>query len=288
MIYLLQVPYDSAHRDTRMGRGPNHLLGRGVAHTLRQMGHETKEVILGPQSVFQTEIKTAFELHRELAGAVQTAVNEGGFPLVLSGNCNSAVGTIAGLSQTEVGVLWLDAHGDFSTPETTTSGFLDGMGLATLTGRCWTSLASTVPGFSPVPDEQIVTVGVRALDPAEGALLERSRVMRVGVELIRALGVSEALKAYLTVLRERVTHVYVHLDLDVYDPSVAPANYAAAPGGLTAPEVREVLRVVGERFKIAAVGIASYDPTFDTHDRLLDAIVELTADLAHLVAHQSR
>ena len=71
------------------------------------------------------------------------------FPLVLAGNCNAAVGVVAGLGP-GAAVLWCDAHADFNTPETTTGGFLDGMGLATVTGRCWTSMAARVPGFVPV------------------------------------------------------------------------------------------------------------------------------------------
>ena len=89
------------------------------------------------------------------------------------------VGTLGGLGTGPTGVRWFDAHGDFNTPESTLGGFLDGMALAIATGRCWIGLAATVPGFTPVAEENVVLVGARDLDPAEGELLRASRVQHL-------------------------------------------------------------------------------------------------------------
>lgn len=89
------------------------------------------------------EIGTARDLDRQLAVSVAATVARGVFPLTLAGNCISSVGTLGGLGAGPTGVLWFDAHGDFNTPESTVGGFLDGMALATVTGRCWTGLAAT-------------------------------------------------------------------------------------------------------------------------------------------------
>jgi hypothetical protein len=87
--------------------------------------------------------------------------------LILSGNCNAGLGAIAGIDAAKAAIVWLDAHPDFHTPETSASGFLDGMGLAIATGACWGTLAGSIPGFLPVEERNTVLVGARDIDPGE-------------------------------------------------------------------------------------------------------------------------
>jgi arginase len=270
MIRLFQVPYDSGHRSVRMGCGPEHFVKHGAAERLQLAGHEVHTAVVEPTATWRAEIGTAFELHRALAGAVREAVRADDFPLVLSGNCNSAVGVIAGLPE-NTGIIWFDAHGDFATPDTTESGFLDGMGLAIVTGRCFTRLAQTIPGFAPVPDEHVLTVGMRALDPAEVEGFAASEIARVSVAQVREGGLAEQ----LDVLRAKVGQVYVHVDLDVIDPSVAPANYAAAKGGLYPEELTRSLCAIREQFTVLAATLASYDPAGDPDAELLEVGFEV-------------
>src|SRR4030095_5287167 len=96
----------------------------------------------------------------------------GVFPIVRSGNCNAAVVTLSGLTPARRAIFWFDAHGDCNTPETTTTGFLDGTGLSTTLGLCWHQMAAAVPGFQPVAPEATFLLGVRDLDPPEAELLE--------------------------------------------------------------------------------------------------------------------
>src|SRR4051812_11862552 len=137
---IFAVPYDSGHRALRMGAGPEHLLSNGMEDALAATGREIRSEVLEVPPPSRVEIATAFELFGMLARRVQEATATGRFPLVLSGNCNAAVGVIAGLagasSQEEVGLVWFDGHADFNTPETTTSGFLDGMGLSMAVAHC--------------------------------------------------------------------------------------------------------------------------------------------------------
>ena len=212
---------------------------------------------------------TAFELDRLVAEQVREAVAEGAFPLVLSGNCNTAVGTIAGLDAADLGVVWFDAHADFNTPETTTTGFTDGMGLAVAVGHCWKEMARGVPGFTPVVERDVVLAGVRAMEPAEEERLAASDVSVVGADRIGLEGPG-ALEEALDRLEDRIGKVYVHLDLDVLDPEKAgKANELASAGGLSAEDLKTALGMVRERFAVAAAGIASYDPTFDADRRVL-------------------
>jgi arginase len=286
-VRLVAVPYDSGHRGLRMGAGPEHLAGHGAAARLRDAGHAVTEDVVEVDQAFPAEIATAFALHRAVAGPVRDAVGAGAFPLLLAGNCNSAVGVAAGLASGEgsgpVGVVWLDAHGDFNTPETTTGGFLDGMALAILTGRCWRALAATVPGFGPVPENHALLVGGRDLDPRERVALDGSGLGWVPDARVRELGPARALGPALDALAGRVGRVHLHIDLDVHDPGFAPANSYAAPGGLSPATVQEVVRLVAGRLPLAAGTLAAYDPGCDVEDRMLRAgldLVELIAGLA--------
>jgi len=283
-IHTILVPYDSGHRGARMGRGPLHFGEHGVSHRLRTRGHQVSEATIDVPAAFPTEVGTSFAVYRSLSEQVRAVVAGGGFPMILAGNCGSSLGTVSGVragkpnDTSDIGVIWLDAHADFNTPETTTSGFLDGTVLAALTGRGWGALTASIPGFRPVSDAHVVLVGARDLDAEEERLLASSRVMRVEAARMQADGARTALDPALTELARHVSRVYLHIDLDVHDPAEAQANQYAVPGGLTAETVRELVRVVTERFSIVAAALTAYDPTYD--DRMLDVGLKLMEELA--------
>ena len=277
-VRVIAVPYDSGHRGLRMGAGPEHLLGNGLADALEAAGRKTRTVTLRPERVPTAEVATAFELDRRISAQVRDALAGGQFPLVLPGNCNASVGTIAGAGGP--GVVWFDAHADFNTPETTTSGFTDGMGLAVAVGHCWKKMAEGVPGFSPVAEEDVLLAGVRDAQPAEEERLAASRVTVVGADRIGREGL-RVLAAALDGLGPRAGRVYVHLDLDVLDPARAGrANEFAPEGGLGVDELLAALRMVRERFEVAACGVASYDPALDENGRVLRAALACVGELA--------
>ncbi|HEV2093013.1 MAG TPA: arginase family protein [Rubrobacter sp.] len=270
-VRVIVVPYDSGHRGIRMGAGPEHLVNGGLGEVLRTRGRSPSFATVCPGGDPPAEVAIAFELDGLVSGQVSGALAEDEFPLVLSGNCNTSVGTIAGAGSEGLGVVWFNAHADFNTPETTTSGFTDGMGLAVAVGRCWKSMAAGVPGFSPVAEQDVVLAGVRDVQPAEEERLAASKVTVVGADPVRREG-PRALTKALDGLKARVGRVYVHLDLDVLDAEeVGRANEFAPEGGLGAEELLAALGMVSGRFDVAAVGIASYDPTFDADGRVLGA-----------------
>lgn len=263
-IRIIAVPYDSGRRAARMGAGPERLLRAGLERHLTSRGHApTTETVTLADDVFPAEGPVAFALNAALAARVAAAVAEGCVPLVLAGNCTSALGTVAGLGDTDIGVFWFDAHGDFNTPETTVSGFLDGMALATLAGRCWRQAAARVPGFAPVPEDRIVLLGARDLDADEARALAASAVTLLPPDAARGdIGESVAQVA------GRVARAYVHVDLDVLDPSEARANALAAPGGLSVAEVRGAVAEIAARVPLAAVAFTAYDPECDRAGRM--------------------
>jgi arginase len=284
-VELLLVPYDSGLRGQRMGAGPLRL-EEGLTQALRGRGHPVERTPLQlAEGAFPAEVSAAFSLNRALAGRVRASVESGRLPLVLSGNCNATVGVLAGLhgagAGERVGVVWFDAHGDFNTPETSRSGFLDGMALAMLTARCWRTGCDSIPGFRAVPEEAVLLVGARDLDPQEAVALAASRVQHLGVKALREGGLAPALER----LAGRVDALHLHVDLDVHDPDrVAPANGYAAPDGLGAEEVLESVRLLAQRLPLRSATLAAWDPSLDREGRLLRAAVELGALVAQLAA----
>ena len=290
-VRLIAVPYDSGHYGHRMGAGPLHLLNSGLPEALQPRNRSLIYTTLHPETDPPVEVATAFELDSLVSRQVHEALAMGEFPLVLSGNCNTAVGTLAGVGASAsagtggegLGIVWFDGHPDFNTPETTTSGFSDNMGLSIAVGHCWDAMAECVPGFSPVAEKDVVLVGVSEIEPAESVRLGASEVTVIEAECIRREGLSALGKA-LDGLASQVGRVYVHLDLDVLDPArVGRANEYAPEGGLGAEELQMALLMVRERCTIAAAGIASYDPVFDADGRVLGAVLTCAGTLASLV-----
>ncbi len=304
-VTVIAVPYDSGQRGVRMGAGPLWFLDNGAADVLSKAGFDAGTSVVESPDEFRTEIATSFALNRIVAALVADASKRGNLPIVLSGNCGTAIGTVSGLNAAasaraadrapeDIGVIWFDAHGDLNTPESTTSGFLDGMSLATLTGRCWTALASSIPGFRPVPDEHVIIAGARDMDAAEISDLARSRIAVVAAaptafvppiasaqsDGSAATAVRASLIEALDRLRTRVDRVYLHIDLDVHDAGEARANSYAQRGGFGTESLLEAVRDIADRFTIAAASLTAYDPAFDNNGRMLAAGLELIRTIA--------
>jgi arginase len=264
-LTLIQVPYDSGHHGVRMGRGPLHLVEKGLLEALEQAGHPAE---LAPVRLdgFLTEVTSAPALHRAVGERVSAARAEGRLPIVLSGNCNTAaMGALSAIGP--AAVVWMDAHGDLNTPETSPSGFFDGMALALATGRSWRNLSAKVPGFQALDERNLVHLGARDWDLGELNLVASSALTRLDMETVRKQGIRTALGGALDGIARRVDQVYLHYDLDVLDPSELTANEYSCPGGLTVEEALEVARTAGRHLRIAAVGITAYDPSRDPEER---------------------
>jgi arginase len=261
-VTLIQVPY-------HLGR-EGEVLGAGPAPLAEAIGGES--IVVERSEPAYNEIYATFDVVRQLASAVKDVLADGSFPLVLAGNCHSAMGTLAGLGR-DVGVVWFDAHADFHTPDSSPTGFIDGMALALVTGEGWTELRRTVDGLRPVPEEHVVLVGARDLEPTEEERLAESAVVRAD---------AASLESALDTLAERVGTVYVHIDLDVLDPSEGKANDWAVDGGLTAAELEAALRAILARFEVPAAAFTAYDPRFDPEGR----VPAIAAGLAHVLASE--
>ena len=256
-VRVISMPFHSGAPEVGMGRGPGVLLGEhGLAEALRDGGADVsvEEVPAAPEVEY--EAARIFELDARLAARVGAAVAEGAFPLVLSGNCNCSLGIVAGLAPVRPAVVWLDAHADFNTAETTPSGFIDGTALSILTGSAWQALrAAKLPELVPVAEADVVLAGARDLDDAE-----RERLAATSVAWVRP---GEPLAPALDALAERREDLYLHVDLDVLDASEGRANQFAAPGGPRLDEVLETIAALLERFVVRAAALTAYDPACD-------------------------
>ncbi len=282
-VQLFQVPYDSGQRGARMGKGPLVFVERGLAARLGARGWNVEVETIEPISPFRAEIRTAFELCRALAQRVQPAQARGAFPLILSGNCISSLGGIAGGGPAGLGGIWFDAHCHFHTPETTAGGMLDSMGLAVATGHCWTTITRFIPGFAAIPGQQVLLVGPRQIDEEDPARLQQAQITLLRGEALRASGFAETFAPALAALARQVQRVYIHLDLDVLDPEEGTANTFALPGGLLVPELEQAITMIAERFVIAGAALSAYDPACDPQETIFRAGVHLMEHLLQQV-----
>jgi arginase len=261
-VRLIQVPYYLGREHPDLSRGPGTLA--------EAIGGETIVVQAPEPRPVPNEVADSFEVIRSVRSAVSAAVAEDRFPLVLAVNCFTSLGTVAGLGR-DVGVVWFDAHGDFHTPASTTTGFIDGMGLAMLLGEGWDELRATIEGLRPVPAENALLVAARDFEPTEAERIAASDLRRAD---------ADTLEAALDELATRVDAVYVHIDVDVLDPSVARANVLSVEGGLDAGQLERALHAVSSRFKIAAAALTAYDPSLDREHRIPELAATLARELA--------
>ena len=255
-----------------MGVGPIHLLGGGeLSQRLAGLGVHAEGEEIDPVDEGLPEMTRVIELDRRLARSVRAAAKADRFPLVLAGNCNSCLGTVAGVGAERLGVIWFDTHADFDTADDNESGFFDAMGLSILTGSSFQPLAGTIPEFQPIIEQRVLLVGVRDLEQYQERRLLGSHVNTVFGTELRTAGALTALEPAFDRLRSRTSAVYLHVDLDSLDTSEGTANEYAAPGGLTVAELESAIELVFQRFTVAAAAVTAYDPDHDPEARILAA-----------------
>jgi len=265
-VDLVTVPYRYDERGEGLGAGPDALLAAGLPEQLRAAGVELTgphEARLNPS--LQEEGRTALNIGRlgaDTARLVAAARRNGDGALVLAGDDTAAIGVVSGLKQAAVegaaiGVVWVDAHGDFNTPETSFSGILAGMPvaiLAGLAGPLWREAAGLA---TPVETEHIVLAGTRELDEKEEKLIRSTDVQIVpATELCDGDDFAQAIDR----LTRRCAQLYLHVDLDVLDPRFVPSASTPSANGLSIDELVTTMTAVLQTGKVAAVAISSLNP----------------------------
>ena len=283
-VALIQVPYMMG--DERQGKGPQRLVQAGAAELFAVKGVSVTEERVDRGGPFRDSGNASLAVNKRLALIVRQSVDAGRLPIVLAGGCDASAGVIAGFDHTQCGVVWFDAHGDFNTPETTTTGYLPGMCLAVITGHCYRSYWSQVGDSTPIAEEATLMAGVRDLDPAERKRFDRSSIQIVQW---RDGKPGADVRSALDRLAQRVTEVYLHIDMDSLDPRVAPGVVIApVPGGISLEDMEDAIRAVFARFRVRAATLAVYDPDHDEGDRTLRTalrLIEILGDGARVQRH---
>ena len=238
-------------------------MGSGLGRLLSESGHtvDSKTIICSDAEQL-TDIESTFKLNALLSKAVSEIAQSGALPVVLAGNCASSTGTLSGLHSDDMGVMWLDAHADFNTPETTQSGYLDGMALSIACGRCWKSLSRTDPRYLALGEDRVTLVGTRDLDSEEARLLKASRIRVVTTEQLRKNNCQVPEDA-----APPAGDLYIHLDA-----GVGHANRFASAGGLHEKEIRTLLSWAVSTYNVVALAITAFGPGHDIDGTVREAL----------------
>jgi arginase len=283
-ITIIGVPYDLDQPYIGKGKAPDALLDHGLGKRLGELGYTTvlAEMIDLPDSnepaatrIGRLMTKVGYEVARSRAA--------GFFPLIVGGDCLVALGALAGLlDSSNTAVAWIDAHGDFNTPETTISGYLGGMPLACAVGRGLADLREQCKLITPVPERNVALIGVRDLDPAEERSLLESAVRLVRrPELERDPAVLDHALHGLGSLPQ----LYLHVDIDVLDPAEAPGVDYPVTGGLGLDALTRIIQRVAGLGNLAALAITAVNPEKDNDERtVIAALAVVEAALARVTS----
>ncbi len=284
-IDIIGVPIDLGADRRGVDMGPSAIRYANLHRKLEELGHslnDTGNIEAPIQETCQiTDAKLKYidciiPMGRRIAGAVATSVQAGRFPLVLGGDHSLSVGSIRGAAKhKKLGVIWVDAHADFNTPETTPSGNIHGMPLAALCGLGDPRLVSLWDETPPILDpRRVAVIGARDLDPGEKQNLREAGVMVQSMEQIDRLGMVNALETAIERVGQDVDGIYLSFDMDALDPRHAPGVGTPVPGGLTFREAHLACEVVAETGRLIGMDLVEVNPILDVQNQTAILAVE--------------
>ena len=282
-VALIQVPYMIGDERHGGSKGPARYLDAGLERLLGDAGVASSVVRIDRTESFRDSASASRVVSTNVQKAVRNAIGQHQLPLILAGSCDVSMGVLGAFDHSQCGVVWIDAHADFNTPDSTVSGFFAGMALAVISGACYRSLWAQIGDSTPVPEAAIVLLGVRDLSPAA----ERERL---AASSIRIVGWRDGMPdrdvgQVLDALAKRVHEVYLQVDMDALDPRVAPGVVdEPVPGGLSLEQMQETIRAVCTRFGVRAATIATYNPERDRDGITLRTGLALIETLARSCA----
>ena len=265
-VDVIKNPYGGARNVPELSTNPDYIHAAGLERLIAEWGGELVRPIQDIRLDAEQERQYGEWNRMALANAnFADAVREGSrddpITIGLEANCNNLLGMLAGLkydsdgNARRVGLVFVDAHGDFNVPETTLSGMLGGMPVAIAAGHALHNIRRTTGLAEPLPMSDIVWGGVRDLDPLEADRFTEYEVRQFSVQDIREL--SANLKKQMRDLSDRVDVIYVHIDMDVLDPAEVPGHNLTVPDGPSSKDLAAALTLMFENPKATALGIAS-------------------------------
>jgi arginase len=281
-IRIIGVPMDLGQSRRGVDMGPSALRVAGLQSRLKQLGHTVEDI--GNLPVKQAEeqpygekrakyLNEIAETCRGLAEVTEQTLEEGFLPLVLGGDHSIAVGSCSGVSHfyrkqsKKIGYVWIDAHGDMNTPETSPSGNIHGMPLAALIGYGAPELVDLL-GFKPkIEPRNVAIVGVRDLDAKERRLVKESGVHAFTMRDIDERGMREVMSEALRFAMDDMAGIAVSLDMDVIDPSDAPGVGTPVRGGITYREAHLAMEMIADSEAMVSLEVVEINPVIDLHNK---------------------
>jgi arginase len=287
-IAVIGVPMDMGAGRRGVDMGPGAMRYTGLHDRLRELGCPVRDLGNVPVPLLEMQAPPApaekprylepiADLCSELAARVAAAVTAGYLPLVLGGDHSIAMGSVGGSSRgRSLGLIWIDAHADFNTAETSPSGNIHGMPLAALTGRGHPrliTLGSDIPAISP---EHVAIVGVHSVDPQEREALYESGILTFTMHDIDRRGIAAVMEEAIARITSGTDGFHISFDLDVVDPREAPGVGTPVPGGISYREAHLAMEMLAQTGKLCSLDLVEVNPILD--DRNVTA--ELAAELA--------
>src|SRR5213595_3140312 len=281
-VRIIGVPMDLGQSRRGVDMGPSALRGAGLQSSLKKLGLQVEDI--GNLSVKQPEempvgekrakyLQEIAETCADVAAAAEKSLNEGFLPLVLGGDHSIAAGVAAGVAnyfrkdKKQIGYLWLDAHGDMNTPESSPSGNVHGMPLAAIMGYGAPELVDLL-GFKPKAEPgNIVIVGARDLDAQERKIVKRSGIHVFTMRDIDERGMREVMAD--------AAGIAVSLDMDFVDPADAPGVGTPVRGGVTYREAHLAMEMISDSESMVSLEVVEINPILDEHNRTALLGVEL-------------
>jgi arginase len=289
-VRIIGVPMDLGQSRRGVDMGPSALRGAGLQASIKKLGLQVEDI--GNLSVKQPEempvgekrakyLQEIAETCGDVAAAAEKSLIEGFLPLVLGGDHSIAAGVAAGVAnyfrkeKKQIGYLWLDAHGDMNTPESSPSGNVHGMPLAAIMGYGAPELVDLL-GFKPKAEPgNIVIVGARDLDAQERKIVKRSGIHVFTMRDIDERGMREVMADALKYAMDDTAGIAVSLDMDFVDPADAPGVGTPVRGGVTYREAHLAMEMISDSESMVSLEVVEINPILDEHNRTALLGVEL-------------
>jgi len=291
-IRILGVPLDLGQERRGVDMGPSAIRAAGLNAALKGLGHQVEDagnlhVKLAEEQPFGDRrakyLNEIADTCLEVAERVRQTLEEGLFPLSLGGDHSIAIGTLAGVSKFHrdrnqaIGCLWIDAHGDMNTPETSSSGNVHGMPFAAVLGLGPDALTKIL-GFCPkVLAKDCVLVGARDLDARERRQIRHSGINVFTMRDIDEQGMRAVMQKSVELALRDTAGFAVSLDMDVVDPAEAPGVGTAVPGGMTFREAHLAMEIIADSKGMVSLEIVEVNPILDTLNRTAALAVGLAS-----------
>ncbi len=284
-VRILGVPLDLGQNRRGVDMGPSAIRAAGLLNGLSKLGYEVRDdgdVAVGipeNRAVGRTDARYATEIARvceRVAMRVEGFVSAGWIPVILGGDHSLAVGTLTGAARgRRIGLLWLDAHADINTPETSISGNVHGMPLAYLFGLARGRLGRVAGGSPPIRPDNAVLVGLRDVDAGERNNLRLAGVHALTMREVDEKGLPWVMEQALAWASRETDGIHVSLDMDVVDPAEAPGVGTPRRGGLTYREAHLALEMVADSGLLRSMDVVEVNPILDQANRTAELAVEL-------------